>query len=193
MPLQLQENADSSMARLNAPCDKRQSHRALVQASPGSISNPLQLLPRAIPGTTRRKLIICIRAIFPKGCSAFRGRGRYQGRICRPSRGQTFSLSPGSKPNYSWTVSVERHRVLPLQLQENADISMAHLNTPCDKRLRTQGVVRASPGAISNPLQLLLRATPCATRRKLTILYKVAFILIYALWLEIKRFEFIFL
>ncbi len=62
MPLQLQGNADISMARADAPCDKRQSHRALVHASPGSISNPLQLLPRAIPGTTRLKLIICIRA-----------------------------------------------------------------------------------------------------------------------------------
>ncbi|MFO8112970.1 MAG: hypothetical protein R6T92_10720 [Desulfosalsimonadaceae bacterium] len=40
--------------------DKRQGHRALASASPGAISNPLQLLLRATPGTNRLKLIIYI-------------------------------------------------------------------------------------------------------------------------------------
>ena len=58
MPWQLHENAYISMARFDAPCDKRQGHRALIYASPRAISNLLQLLPREIPGTTRLKLII---------------------------------------------------------------------------------------------------------------------------------------
>ncbi len=49
MPWQLQENADISMACFDAPCDEQLSHRALVCASPRAISNPLQLLLRAIP------------------------------------------------------------------------------------------------------------------------------------------------
>ncbi len=65
MPWQLQENADITMARANTPCEELQGHRALVHASPGAISNPLQLLLRATPGTTRLKLIICIREILP--------------------------------------------------------------------------------------------------------------------------------
>ena len=58
MPWQLHENAYISMACFNAPCDKRQGHRPLIYASPRAISNLLQLLPRAIPGTSRLKLII---------------------------------------------------------------------------------------------------------------------------------------
>jgi len=61
--LQLQENVDISMARLCAPCDKRQGHRAPAHASPGVIRNPLQLLLRAIPGTIRGKLINYIWAL----------------------------------------------------------------------------------------------------------------------------------
>ncbi len=49
MPWQLQENADISMARSDAPCDERPGHRSLVCASPRAIRNPLQLLLRATP------------------------------------------------------------------------------------------------------------------------------------------------
>ncbi len=49
---------------------------------------------------------------------------------------------------------------MPYQLQENADISMACFDAPCDEQLSHRALICASPRAISNPLQLLLQAKP---------------------------------
>ena len=59
LPWQLHENAYISMACSDAPCDKRQGPQvAYLRFANSCKANLLQLLPRAIPGTTRLKLII---------------------------------------------------------------------------------------------------------------------------------------
>jgi hypothetical protein len=77
---------DISMARPDAPCDKRLGHRALVWASPGAITNRLQLLPQGNTASPEeidqfrqgramllRHPLVCI--------SFFRNRNRYRNRF----------------------------------------------------------------------------------------------------------------
>ena len=44
---------------------------------------------------------------------------------------------------------------MPWQLQENADISMACFDAPCDEQLSHRALICASPRAISNLLQIV--------------------------------------